>query len=64
MLYKILNKIVEWENEPEKAPRAIIMSGAGDVAFCSGGDMRGLYDGNIGLHSLEHFIEWIMLLQT
>jgi len=49
MLYTILAKIVEWEREPKKAPRAIIMSGAGDVAFCSGGDMRGLYDGNCGL---------------
>jgi len=25
------------------------MIGAGDVAFCSGGNMRGLYDGYIGV---------------
>ena len=49
MLYTILAKVVEWEKDSAKAPRAIIMTGAGDVAFCSGGDMRGLYDGNCGL---------------
>ena len=54
MLYTILAKVVEWEKDSAKAPRAIIMTGAGDVAFCSGGDMRGLYDGNCGLKP-KHF---------
>ena len=39
--------MVEWDREPEKAPRIIVMSGAGETAFCSGGDMRGLYDAYI-----------------
>ena len=51
MLYTMLGQLVEWHNHPEKAPRAIIMSGAGDVAFCSGGNMRGLYDGYVGVMS-------------
>ena len=54
MLYTVLDKLKEWRHSPEKAPRAIIMSGAGDIAFCSGGDMRGLYDGNIGIKP-KHF---------
>ena len=54
MLYTILAKVVEWEKDSAKAPQAIIMTGAGDVAFCSGGDMRGLYDGNCGLKP-KHF---------
>ena len=49
MLYTLLDKLVEWDREPEKAPRIIIMKGAGDTAFCSGGDMRGLYDAYISI---------------
>jgi enoyl-CoA hydratase len=47
MLYTLLDKLVIWNQEPEKAPRVIIMKGAGETAFCSGGDMRGLYDAYI-----------------
>ena len=47
MLYTLLDKLVQWDREPEKAPSVIIMSGAGETAFCSGGDMRGLYDAYI-----------------
>ena len=47
MLYTLLDKLVLWDREPEKAPRIIIMKGAGEIAFCSGGDMRGLYDAYI-----------------
>ncbi len=49
MLYTLLEKMIEWDREPEKAPRIVLMKGSGDVAFCSGGDMRGLYDAYISL---------------
>lgn len=48
MLYLILDKLIEWRDAPSKAPKVLIFEGAGDVAFCSGGDMLGLYNANYG----------------
>jgi enoyl-CoA hydratase/carnithine racemase len=44
MLYLMLEKLVQWSADKEKAPTAIIMEGEGEISFCSGGDMTGLYD--------------------
>ena len=35
-------KLIEWERAP--AVRAVMIKGAGDKAFCAGGDIRWLYD--------------------
>ncbi len=35
-------KLIEWERSP--AVRAVLVKGAGDKAFCAGGDIRWLYD--------------------
>ena len=35
-------KLIEWERSP--AVKAILIKGAGDRAFCAGGDVRWLYD--------------------
>ena len=44
MLIILLEKVAEWTRDEGKRPKAIIMEGAGEKAFCSGGDMKGLYD--------------------
>lgn len=35
-------KLIEWERSP--AVRAVLLKGAGEKAFCAGGDIRWLYD--------------------
>jgi enoyl-CoA hydratase/carnithine racemase len=35
----------EWQRNPVDAPRVMLMSGAGDKAFCAGGDIVSLYHG-------------------
>ena len=35
-------KLIEWERSPEV--RAVLVKGAGEKAFCAGGDIRWLYD--------------------
>ena len=48
MLQIMLIKLKEWERGDKPMPKAIIVSGAGGKSFCSGGDMRGLYDAYTG----------------
>ena len=42
-MYRIFDpKLVEWGSDP--SVRAIVVRGAGDRAFCAGGDVRAIYD--------------------
>lgn len=42
-MYRVMDpKLVEWASDP--AVRAIAVQGAGDRAFCAGGDVRAIYD--------------------
>jgi enoyl-CoA hydratase/carnithine racemase len=49
MLCLMLERLIIFDREPDKAPRVMLTSGAGNVAYCSGGDMKGLYDAYIGI---------------
>ncbi|MDH3702772.1 MAG: enoyl-CoA hydratase/isomerase family protein, partial [Alphaproteobacteria bacterium] len=44
-----------WADDP--AVRAVVVRGAGDKAFCAGGDIRALYDGRGGAVTAEFFRE-------
>lgn len=39
------SKLREWQKNPVDAPRVMLMSGAGEKAFCAGGDIVSLYHG-------------------
>jgi len=42
-MYRVMDpKLLEWGRDP--AVRAIVVRGAGDRAFCAGGDVRAIYD--------------------
>ncbi|HYC15323.1 MAG TPA: enoyl-CoA hydratase/isomerase family protein, partial [Stellaceae bacterium] len=42
-MYRVLDPmLVEWGHDP--SVRAIVVRGAGDRAFCAGGDVRAIYD--------------------
>ncbi len=49
ILHLFLERLIEWRNNPKRSPRVMILEGAGGKSFCSGGDMRGLYDANYGV---------------
>ena len=42
MIQRMHNTLLAWENDHEVL--AVVVQGAGDKAFCAGGDIRGLYD--------------------
>lgn len=42
MCKEIFEKILEWNNDP--SIKAVVLKGAGDRAFCAGGDVRKIYD--------------------
>jgi len=42
MVAKIRERLVDWERSP--GVRAVLVKGAGEKAFCAGGDIRWLYD--------------------
>ncbi len=42
MIVAIAGQLAAWERDP--AVRAIVLQGAGDKAFCAGGDIRAMYD--------------------
>lgn len=44
-----------WADDP--AVRAVVVRGAGDKAFCAGGDIRALYDGRGGAVTADFFRE-------
>ena len=48
MVNILTDKLKEWHFNPEQAPRVVLMSGVGGKAFCAGGDIKNLYDVNIG----------------
>ena len=48
MIHKMLKKVKEWHEFPEKAPKVVMISGVGDKAFCAGGDIKSIYYSAIG----------------
>ena len=48
MVNAMISKLKDWNQNPQSAPRVVIMSGVGGKAFCAGGDIRQLYDANVG----------------
>ncbi len=40
----IIAQLRSWKNKPASQPKVIIFSGAGDLAFCAGGDLHYLYE--------------------
>ncbi len=49
-------KLLEWADDP--AIRAVVVSGAGDRAFCAGGDIRALYDSHMAGDSTTNMFFW------
>jgi enoyl-CoA hydratase len=50
-MYRVMDpKLLEWGRDP--AVRAIVVQGAGDRAFCAGGDVRAIYDARA--HPQDH----------
>lgn len=45
MVIELYNQLDEWKNN--KDIQAIVIQGAGDKAFCAGGDIRNIYDARI-----------------
>jgi enoyl-CoA hydratase/carnithine racemase len=43
----MLKKLQTWYKEPISAPRVLMMTGAGEKAFCAGGDIVHLYRAHI-----------------
>ena len=43
----MLSKLQGWYKDPASAPRALIMTGSGDKAFCAGGDIVSLYKAHV-----------------
>lgn len=39
MIDVMLPVLKDWRNEPETAPRVCLITGAGEKAFCAGGDI-------------------------
>ena len=42
MVKRLRSQLIEWERSP--AVKAVLVTGAGEKAFCAGGDIRWLYD--------------------
>ena len=49
-------KLLDWADDP--AIRAVVVSGAGDRAFCAGGDIRALYDSHMAGDSTTVMFFW------
>lgn len=66
-MYRVMDpKLVEWGTEP--GVRAIAVRGAGDRAFCAGGDIRAIYDARhhpagAGDYKADFFREEYRLIQ-
>ncbi|HTZ80715.1 MAG TPA: enoyl-CoA hydratase/isomerase family protein [Stellaceae bacterium] len=67
-MYRTLDpKLVEWGEDP--GVRAIVIRGAGDKAFCAGGDVRAIYDarqhpqGTSGDYKADFFREEYWLIE-
>ena len=37
----------QWQNNPKSSPKVVFMKGAGERAFCAGGDIKSIYDGGV-----------------
>jgi enoyl-CoA hydratase len=48
MVHLMLRKVSEWNKNPQKAPRVLLMSGVGGKAFCAGGDIKLIYESGTG----------------
>ncbi|RDE19453.1 enoyl-CoA hydratase/isomerase family protein [Motiliproteus coralliicola] len=55
MIELLAPKLPEWE--ADEAVAAVILDGAGDKAFCAGGDIRNLYKGMVGDNDNPDFVE-------
>ena len=44
----MIAKLKEWDKNPKSAPRLCVISGVGGKAFCAGGDIKNLYEANVG----------------
>jgi enoyl-CoA hydratase len=67
-MYRVMDpKLLEWGSDP--AVRAIVVRGAGDRAFCAGGDVRAIYDarahpqGRPGDYKADFFREEYRLIE-
>ena len=67
-MYRVMDpKLVEWGGDP--SVRAIVVRGAGDRAFCAGGDVRAIYDarahpqGRPGDYKADFFREEYRLIE-
>lgn len=47
MCHIMLGKIQTWFNGSAKPPRVVVMTGAGEKAFCAGGDIVSLYKAHV-----------------
>lgn len=64
MLCLMVDKIGFYSRNKEEAPRVLITSGAGDISYCSGGDMKGLYNGYQGINPKLYQSMYIGTLYT
>jgi 3-hydroxyisobutyryl-CoA hydrolase len=56
----MIDQLIAYEKNPDKAPRAILMKGAGGKAFCAGGDIVSIYKAHKAgrpLDELLHFFK-------
>lgn len=67
-MYRVMDpKVLEWGGDP--SVRAIVVRGAGDRAFCAGGDVRAIYDarahpqGRRGDYKADFFREEYRLIE-
>ena len=49
MIYDMLKMIKPWVTGESTAPGVLMISGAGEKAFCAGGDVVGLYNSGMEL---------------
>ena len=43
MITTMQDELKSWHQFPEKAPRVLLIKGAGEKAFCAGGDIVSLF---------------------
>ena len=49
MCHDMIMKIEPWITGKEDPPHCLMITGAGEKAFCAGGDVVGLYNAGLGL---------------
>jgi enoyl-CoA hydratase len=54
MCHDMLEKLQPWMTGKHEIPEVLLITGAGEKAFCAGGDIKTLYDAGLGPKGEKH----------